>query len=77
MIAGELEDLFEINGQCFIKLSVDEQLIDCRLWEGVYKELQDKPIGSIVAIKGSIKNNNGSLIINSERVSVITENEYS
>ena len=75
MLAGELEELFEINGKYFIKLKVEEQTIECSLWEGVYEVLLEKPVGSMVAVMGSIKNNNGILSVNTERVSLITENE--
>ena len=77
LIVGELVDLYETNDQYFVKLRVDEETIECKLWEGVYKELQNITDDYVIAIRGSIKNDNGTLIICSDRVGVIKENEYS
>lgn len=73
VLAGKLSNLFCLGNRYFIEVEVDEKIIKCELWEGVYGVLFEKPYNVPVAIKGFIKVEDGEQSLMAERVSVMSE----
>ena len=74
LLAGDIDDLYSTGTQYFVRVKVDEEIIEIELWSKIYYVLLEKPFDTPIAVKGYLRvSNEGLLTIMAEQVSIITQ----